>query len=287
MRVLLAVDGSDQSYDAVRAAERLASADPVILLHVVDVPVPAYPMMMPEVSRELYATVEKQMKEDGHRLLDRMAQLLPSGPGAAIRRLEVGSPAEIIVSTAKAEQAGLVVLGGRGLSPLKEMFLGSVSHRVVTLASCPVMVARLPLGQLQTVVLAVEDAEDAKKALTFFAAKPFKTSPQVTVLNIVPFGRALWPVGLSDSERLKEKALAAARDFVDGVAGKLSALGYSATGSVTLGDAGPAIVGWAKTTRPDLIVMGKRPRQGAAEVLLGSASHTVLHHALAPVVVIR
>jgi nucleotide-binding universal stress UspA family protein len=281
------VDGSDQSYDAVRALERMNSADPAILLHVVDVPLPAYPMMMPEVSRELYATVAKQMKEDGQRLLDRIAQLLPSGARAVLKRLEVGKPAEVIVNTARAEQAGLVVLGGRGLSPLKEMFLGSVSHRVVTLAPCPVMVTRFPLRQLQTVVLAVEDAEDAKKALTFLAAKPFNNWPQVTVLNVLPFGQALWPVGLSESDALKEKALAAARDFVDGVAGKLSGLGYAATGSVTLGDAGPAIVGWAKTTKPDLIVIGKRDRKGAAEVLLGSASHTVLHHAPCPVLVMR
>lgn len=286
MRVLLAVDGSDQSYDAVRALAHMAPAQ-AILLHVVDVPLPAYPMMMPEVSRELYATVEKHMKEDGRRLLDRMAQLLPSGAGTVLKRLEVGNPAEVIVDAARTEQAGLVILGGRGLSPLKEMFLGSVSHRVVTLAPCPVLVTRFPLRQLRTIVLAVEDAEDAKKALTFFAARPFANSPQVTVLNIVPFGQALWPVGLSDSETLKDKALAAARDFVDGVAGRLSALGYGATGSVTLGDAGPALVAWARTTKPDLVVMGKRDRKGAAEVLLGSASHTALHHAPCPVVVIR
>lgn len=287
MRMLVAVDGSDQSFDAVRALDQMAPLDHLTLLHVVDVPEPAYPMMMPEVSRELYATVERNMKEEGQRLLDRMASLLPFHKGAVAKRLEVGKPADVIVSIAQAEGTGLLILGARGLSPMKEMLLGSVSHRVVTLATCPALVIHKPLRALETVLLAVDGPDDAEKAVALLAMKPFKTAPQITVLNIVPFGQPLWPVGFSDSERLKEKAVAAARDFVDGVASKLSALGYRAKGSVTLGDPGPAIVGWAQTTKPDLIVMGTRGRRGAAKALLGSASHTVLHHAPCSVLVLR
>jgi len=238
-------------------------------------------------SSDLYATVERNMKEEGQRLLDRMASLLPFHKGEVAKRLEVGKPADVIVAVAQAEGTGLIVLGARGLSPMKETLLGSVSHRVVTLAACPTLVVHKPLRALETVVLAVDGAEDADKAVALFTAKPFKTLPQVTVLNIVPFGRPLWPVGLSESEHLKEKAIAAARDFVDGVAAKLAALGYRAGGSVTLGDPGPAIVSWAQTTKPDLILMGTRGRRGAARALLGSASHTALHHAPCSVLVMR
>jgi nucleotide-binding universal stress UspA family protein len=109
----------------------------------------------------------------------------------------------------------------------------------------------------------------------------------VTVLTILPFAAPLWPVGISESEALKEKAIASARDFVDDVAKRLSALGHRASGSVTLGDPGHAILGWAGETKPDLILMGSRGRRGATRLLLGSASHTVLHRAPCPVLVIR
>ncbi|MBH0197743.1 MAG: universal stress protein, partial [Nitrospira sp.] len=55
MKLLLAVDGSDNSYEAVRSLKYLSRAEELHILHVLDVPTPAYPMMMPEVTQELYA----------------------------------------------------------------------------------------------------------------------------------------------------------------------------------------------------------------------------------------
>ena len=47
MKMLLAIDGSDQSYEAVRALKHLARADELQVLHVLVVPSPAYSMMVP------------------------------------------------------------------------------------------------------------------------------------------------------------------------------------------------------------------------------------------------
>ncbi len=287
MKILLAVDGSDQSYEAARALAHLAPADQLIVLHAVNVPEPAYPMMMPEVSQELYTTVERAMKEDGQRLLDRTVSVLPFKTGVAAKRMELGHPADVILATAEAEKVGLIVLGARGLGGVQELLLGSVSHRIVTSAPCPTLVVNRHMPALKQVLLAVEGERDADTASTFLAAKPFKDRVNVTVLTILPFAQPLWPVGISDSEALKEKAIAASRDFVEGVAARLTKLGYQASGAVTLGDPGHAILGWAGTTKPDLILMGSRGRKGATRFLLGSASHTVLHRAPCPVLVLR
>ncbi|MEW6544750.1 MAG: universal stress protein [Nitrospirota bacterium] len=287
MRILLAVDGSDQSYEAARALAHLARAEQVVVLHALDVPKPAYPMMVPEVAQELYTTVERGMKEDGERLLDRVVSILPGDTGPAVKRLEVGAPADAILAAAEQERAGLIVVGARGLGPVQEILLGSVSHRVVTGAPCPTLVVNKPMRALKRVLLAVEGEQDAGAAHKFLATKPFKDPAEVTVLTILPFAAPLWPVGISESEALKEKAIASARDFVDDVAKRLSALGHRASGSVTLGDPGHAILGWAGETKPDLILMGSRGRRGATRLLLGSASHTVLHRAPCPVLVVR
>ena len=287
MKTLLAVDGSEQSYEAARALGHLAQAESLIVLHAVNVPQPAYPMMLPEVAGELYATVERGMKEDGQRLLDRTVSILPFKTGPSVTRLEVGHPADVILAVAGAERVGLIVLGARGLGPVQEVLLGSVSHRIVTYASCPVLVVNRPMSTLKQVLLAVEGQADADKAEKFLAAKPFKEPVQVNVLTILPFASPLWPVGISDSEALKEKAIDGARDFVDGVAAQLVKAGYQASGSVTLGDPGQALLGWAGASKPDLIVMGSRGRQGATRILLGSASHTVLHRTACPVLVLR
>jgi len=47
MNILLAVDGSDQSYEATQALTHLPAADKLVVLHVLDVPNPAYPMLVP------------------------------------------------------------------------------------------------------------------------------------------------------------------------------------------------------------------------------------------------
>jgi hypothetical protein len=60
MNTLLAVDGSDNAYEAVRALKHFRRADTVILLHVLDVPRPAYPMMVPEVAEELYRRYKRE-----------------------------------------------------------------------------------------------------------------------------------------------------------------------------------------------------------------------------------
>jgi nucleotide-binding universal stress UspA family protein len=51
-------------------------------------------------------------------------------------RLEQGDPAQCILDVADQEEADLIVVGSRGLSEMKGMLMGSVSHKVSQLASC-------------------------------------------------------------------------------------------------------------------------------------------------------
>jgi nucleotide-binding universal stress UspA family protein len=47
-----------------------------------------------------------------------------------------------IVGYAESENVNLIVIGTRGRSGLKRMFLGSVASGVVTYAHCPVLVVK-------------------------------------------------------------------------------------------------------------------------------------------------
>ncbi|CCO08294.1 universal stress protein [Desulforamulus hydrothermalis] len=53
-----------------------------------------------------------------------------------------GDPAEEIVKLAETDRYDAIVIGSRGLSPVKELFLGSVSHKVVQMAKCPVVIVK-------------------------------------------------------------------------------------------------------------------------------------------------
>jgi len=142
MKTILAVDGSDNSYEAVHALKYFARAEQLTLFHVLDVPKPAYPMMMPEAAEEIYKTLEQSMREDGERLLDRIQSLLPPHAGPSTKQLRIGSPAEAIVSMAEEQKADLIVMGAKGLGTLDRVLLGSVSMQVLQYANCPVLIVR-------------------------------------------------------------------------------------------------------------------------------------------------
>ncbi|MDX1606674.1 MAG: universal stress protein [Candidatus Competibacterales bacterium] len=72
----------------------------------------------------------------GQRLLDDIRQRIGSKVAQVDTRLEEGDAVDCILDCAKAEQADLIVLGSRGLSELKGLMMGSVSHKVSQLAEC-------------------------------------------------------------------------------------------------------------------------------------------------------
>ena len=287
MKTLLAVDGSDNSYEAVHALKYLARAEQLTLLHALDVPRPAYPMMLPEVAGEQYKAFEQIMREDGERLLDRIQSLLPLHAGPTTKHLRIGSPTEVIVSMAEEQKADLIVMGARGLGPIKERLLGSVSHRILTRVSCATLIVNGPVKAMKQILLPLEGPFDAEAAVRFLQLKPFHDAVELTLLTILPWTEPPWPGGAAAAaaaaaatEKLEEQG-----DYIEGVAERLCVIGYKAHGVAVLGTPSTMILQQATTLRSDLILMGTRGRQGITRFVLGSVSHEVLHKMPCPVLV--
>ena len=130
-RILLAVDGSEHSKKAVAAAAEIAegSNGEVHVLHVHEVGAFA----------PLESPVESQALVDG--ILDELlgAGVKTVGDAVAAR---TGSTAATILDGAKAFGSDLIVMGTRGLSDFSGLLLGSVAHKVIQKADCPVLVTR-------------------------------------------------------------------------------------------------------------------------------------------------
>jgi nucleotide-binding universal stress UspA family protein len=285
MNTLLAVDGSDNSYEAVRALKYLRRANELTLLHVVDAPRPAYPMMVPEVAQELYAQLERSMKEGGDRILTRVQSLLPPHSGSVTKRLEVGSPAEVIVTTAESRHVDLIVMGARGFGPIKERLFGSVSHRVLTFAPCAKLIVKRPVRDLKQVLLPLQGQPDAETAIRLLQQQPFEQPVNVSLLTVLPLTRPPWPVDNAVAEKMEAQALEHAREFIEDVATKIRRLGHSTRGVSVLGVPATMIMHEAEKVGADLIMVGSRGRQGLTRFVLGSVSHAILHQAQRPVLV--
>lgn len=281
MKTLLAVDGSDNSYEAVHALKYFSQAEQLTLLHALDVQRPAYPMMLPEVAEEVYKTLDQSMREDVERLFDRIQSLLPPQAGPTTNLLQMGSAAEVIVTTAEARKIDLIMMGARGLGPIKERLLGSVSHRVLTLASCATLIVNGPVKAMRQILLPLQGSFDAEAAIRFLQLKPFHDAVEVTLLTVLPSTESPWPgdaAAAAATEKLETQA-----DYIDGVAERLRAIGYQAHGVAVVGAPSTMILQQATTLRSDLILMGTRGRQGITRFVLGSVSHAVLHQMPCPV----
>ena len=55
-----------------------------------------------------------------------------------------GVPFQVIIATARTAYIDLIIMGTHGRTGLRHVLIGSVAERVVRLASCPVLVVRLP-----------------------------------------------------------------------------------------------------------------------------------------------
>jgi nucleotide-binding universal stress UspA family protein len=282
MNTLLAVDGSDNAYEAVHALKYLARAEQLTLLHAVNLPRPTYPMMLPEVAEEVYKTLEQSMREDGERLLNRVQSLLPMHAGPSTKHLRIGSPAEVIVSMAEEQKTDLIVMGARGLGPFKERLLGSVSHRILTLAHCATLIVNGPVKALKQILLPLQGPFDTEAAIRFLQLKPFHDAVELTLLTVLPSTEPPWPgdaaAAAAATEILEEQAA-----YIETVAERLRAIGYQAHGVAVVGTPSTMILQEATTLRSDLILMGSRGRHGMTRFVLGSVSHAVLHKMPCPV----
>ena len=283
MNMLLAVDGSDHSYEAVRALQYFAPAERLTLLHVLNISKSVYPMMAAREVMEAFTAREQSMREHGERLLDRVQSLLPKHAGPATKHLRNGSPAEVVVSMAEELKVDLIVMGARGLGPVKERLFGSVSHNILSLARCATLIVHGPVKAMKQILLPLQGPSDAEAAVRFIRLKPFHDPVELTLLTVLPSTEPPWPSKTAAAGELKEQALQSTRGYINGVAECLRALGYQAHGVAVVGTPVTTILQEATTRCSDLILMGTRGRQGITRLVLGSVSHAVLHKMPCPV----
>jgi nucleotide-binding universal stress UspA family protein len=76
-------------------------------------------------------------------VVERAAVQARSAGVAAVRSLvKSGDPASGILAAVRAEKPDLLLVGNRGLGEMKELLLGSVSHKVAHLAPCSVVTVK-------------------------------------------------------------------------------------------------------------------------------------------------
>ena len=135
-KILVAIDGSESARKAFTTSIYLSSLSKcrIDVIHVVSC----------EFGGDSAASLElvEDLKIKANSMLEEYKKdALENGIKPKFM-LEIGDPANMITEIVNSKDYDLVVLGTRGMSVFKELFLGSVSTKVMHHAKCPVMVVR-------------------------------------------------------------------------------------------------------------------------------------------------
>lgn len=140
MHVLVATDGSKQSLESAKYLRTVVDADSVTKVSVVAVvsPLAAVPFAA-EGSDD--GGVELSFRREAEVATLKVAETLDGWGPPITTHVYSGNPANEIIKAAKRFDSGLIVLASQS-TRTQMVLMGSVSHKVMNQATCPVLVHR-------------------------------------------------------------------------------------------------------------------------------------------------
>ena len=287
--IVVGVDGSAQSMHAVDWATREAVARrcPLRIVHAFLWPLLNVPLG-PPAGGPPDAGLANAAEDTLAAATDRARRAAPALEIST--DLPVCSPAAALIEAS--HDAGLVVVGHRGLGGFTGLLVGSVGVQTAAHASCPVVVVRgndagEPGPAAGHVLVGVDGSPLSDLAVDFAFSHAALHGLSVAALHVhqrpeftVPGDQ---PLPGPDGEDPRDYETRLLTDALAGYAEKYPDVPVHR--KVVLGR--PAGVLVAESAGAVLTVVGSRGRGGFAGLLLGSTSQTVLQHATGPVAVVR
>jgi nucleotide-binding universal stress UspA family protein len=188
------------------------------------------------------------------------------------------SPAEAILGEARRFRAGAIVLGWRGHGRFARLLAGSVSRAVAERAQCSVMVVRAathpPAGGPRRFAIGFDGSGNSRQAIRFLARLAPPRGNHVSLVNV------LHPPTPATLTRQAERRLRTAAVI-------LERRGWQVGVRAPSGEPLFSLLGEARRSRAEVLVVGARGATGLRGVPLGSVATGVLNRSMIPVVIAR
>lgn len=280
---IVPIDFSKPSQAALRWAEELAVRGPsrLIAVHAVE-PTPLGD------SDEFVAMLEARGLERLHDACERAA----SAGIEVVRECRIGEPSLVIEDVARRTPSAFIVMGNRGLGPIRRVFLGSVTDRVLRHAQCPVLVVREedePPARPR-ILVATDFARDAEAAVraAHLIARRAREQPRVALLHVVlppqvieaAEAPMIAPAEIGTEEQ-------DAREQLGAIAAMFKSLGAETTVEIARGDVFRAVAERADLLHADMVALGRHDASILERLLVGSTAERVLHRAHCAVLTAR
>lgn len=215
----------------------------------------------------------------------------------------VADPVEAIVRESRRVLQPIVVMGNRGLSRIRRVFLGSVADGVERAVGCPVLVVHeddepparfsIEASKVLRAVVGVDFHADSQAALSAFRtiAQSLQHAGyriEVTLLCALP--QAQW-IDAAEVPVVKTPDFGAQEqdttERLRPLAKSLRVDGFAPQIVIEHGDPATRILQCARDSRANLIVVGRHAQHPLSRLLLGSTAERVLHGSRVPVLTAR
>jgi nucleotide-binding universal stress UspA family protein len=157
-RILLPTDGSEDAIRATEAASDLAKESDAEL-HVVHV--------WHDVRGFAHDFVKRELRRQGQEILDQQVERIKASGGEVEKAyLRKGRTSNEVIALCKEIDAGLLVVGSRGLGTVRRILMGSQSEEIVHHAQIPVLVltGAQDFWPPARIVIGEDFSDDARKA---------------------------------------------------------------------------------------------------------------------------
>ncbi|MEV6812330.1 universal stress protein [Micromonospora sp. NPDC051296] len=282
--VVVGVDGSESALTAVRlaAAEAARRHRPLRVVHAF-----IWPMLHSPITPATDGPPGGGLREQAERLVTAAVdEAEATSPGLRITgEIIDGEPAAVLLGEAPA--AALMVLGDQGLGGLAALVVGSVAVQVAAHADCPVLVARGTPRTDGPVVVGVDGSALSQRAVEFAVQTAALRGVAVVAAHAYRHPASTGPGDMQplvyDESELRADEERTVAEAVAGLAERYPEV--SITRESVRGRAPQVLTDASR--RAQLLVVGGQGRGELTGLLLGSVSHSVLHHSHCPVAVVR
>lgn len=302
MKVLIGVDGSEGGWEAIHQATLWLSPerDEIILY--------CAPPRVKLASRAAHigSMTERTRQAMASSVIEEARSKLPEGFRTKSETvIGTGDAREEMLKLADDYNVDLIVVGARGLGPIRSLFMGSVSQTLARHARQPVLIARRKSGKASDptlrVLLPLDDVPPSRRLTDFVGRVAWPSTTRGRLMHVVEsiFGAELpeWLLERTDYAKDEEVAKAYLSEMETTRRQKFTELSayqkqlpapFAKEVPIVLnGYPAEQVLQTAAADDVDLIVMGRKDMTGYERFMLGSTAERVSTHAPCSVLLIH
>ena len=286
-KVLVALDFSPYSQKIIDRISEIPGIQEVVLLHVVDATRPA---RLEWTHGHPHIENTQLLMEEKKKFLEHLGLRVRISVDVIVNAITQGTVSLAIREIAETENVSLIVIGARGINPIQELLLGSVSSSVLRNATTNVLIMHFTLARdvadvssdsfgqklFSKVLVPTDFSRSASDASAFV-----KTIPGIKEIVL------LHVVNQVESQPEIEGYIKEAQTRLEDMKKEYSDSGIDGTLHIRVGDPTEMILSVAEEENVSLIAMSAFGSDWLREMLLGSTTFTVVRRTKKPVLIIR